>query len=190
LETPASLKAAVIEQKVETAYDPHLASNAPYKKRATSLQDTLEKLRVKQNLVPQATRIDNNDEVKLTAEFVTTIAEQQTDDDDAVKLTAAPAVAEQNRWTDDPSEFEDYEYDEFSSEEEEDVPVNIVSMPAPTSSSGSSGMPSMFKEGDPYVVLIRHGRTPHNNLGLFTGWEDPPLASVKLISSIASMWLF
>jgi 2,3-bisphosphoglycerate-dependent phosphoglycerate mutase len=29
---------------------------------------------------------------------------------------------------------------------------------------------------DPVVVLIRHGRTPHNKLALFTGWEDPPLA--------------
>ena len=32
------------------------------------------------------------------------------------------------------------------------------------------------KSKDPVVVFIRHGRTPHNNLGLFTGWEDPPLA--------------
>lgn len=29
---------------------------------------------------------------------------------------------------------------------------------------------------DPVVVLVRHGRTPHNQLGLFTGWEDPALA--------------
>jgi len=29
---------------------------------------------------------------------------------------------------------------------------------------------------DPVVVFIRHGRTPHNNLALFTGWEDPNLA--------------
>ena len=29
---------------------------------------------------------------------------------------------------------------------------------------------------DPVVVFIRHGRTPHNKLALFTGWEDPPLA--------------
>jgi len=26
------------------------------------------------------------------------------------------------------------------------------------------------------VVLVRHGRTTHNKLALFTGWEDPPLA--------------
>lgn len=39
--------------------------------------------------------------------------------------------------------------------------------------------PGIVKQGntkDPVVVFIRHGRTPHNNLGLFTGWEDPPLA--------------
>ena len=39
--------------------------------------------------------------------------------------------------------------------------------------------PGIIKQGnsnDPVVVFIRHGRTPHNNLGLFTGWEDPPLA--------------
>ena len=31
-------------------------------------------------------------------------------------------------------------------------------------------------EKDPVVVLVRHGTTPHNQLSLFTGWEDPPLA--------------
>lgn len=29
---------------------------------------------------------------------------------------------------------------------------------------------------DPVVVLVRHGTTPHNELALFTGWEDPPLS--------------
>lgn len=29
---------------------------------------------------------------------------------------------------------------------------------------------------DAHVVFIRHGRTPHNKLSLFTGWEDAPLA--------------
>jgi len=31
---------------------------------------------------------------------------------------------------------------------------------------------------DPVVVLVRHGTTPHNQLALFTGWEDPPLSDV------------
>lgn len=29
---------------------------------------------------------------------------------------------------------------------------------------------------DPVVVFVRHGTTPHNQLALFTGWENPPLA--------------
>ena len=28
----------------------------------------------------------------------------------------------------------------------------------------------------PLLVIIRHGKTTHNKLGLFTGWEDAPLA--------------
>ncbi len=27
------------------------------------------------------------------------------------------------------------------------------------------------------IVMVRHGKTAHNQMGLFTGWEDPPLAS-------------
>lgn len=29
---------------------------------------------------------------------------------------------------------------------------------------------------DAVIVIIRHGKTEHNKLGLFTGWEDAPLA--------------
>ncbi len=35
---------------------------------------------------------------------------------------------------------------------------------------------STLNPNDPVVVFVRHGRTPHNKLKLFTGWEDPPLA--------------
>lgn len=38
------------------------------------------------------------------------------------------------------------------------------------------GIGKYQKPNEAVVVLIRHGRTPHNNLGLFTGWEDCPLA--------------
>mmetsp|Transcript_9553 Transcript_9553/g.12374 ORF Transcript_9553/g.12374 Transcript_9553/m.12374 type:complete len:577 (-) Transcript_9553:280-2010(-) len=30
---------------------------------------------------------------------------------------------------------------------------------------------------DAVIVMIRHGKTEHNKLGLFTGWEDVPLAT-------------
>ena len=31
----------------------------------------------------------------------------------------------------------------------------------------------------PLLVIIRHGKTEHNKLGLFTGWEDANLAQVR-----------
>jgi hypothetical protein len=76
-----------------------------------------------------------------------------------------PASAGHERWDDDPSEFEDW--DEFSGDDFGDrqsffnwAPSTYVSV-----SSQQRVDPSKFKEGDPVVVFIRHGRTPHNNLG-------------------------
>ena len=49
-----------------------------------------------------------------------------------------------------------------------------------TKSALSSVVPNIGQVGDvqkdPLVVFVRHGTTPHNELSLFTGWEDPPLA--------------
>lgn len=28
----------------------------------------------------------------------------------------------------------------------------------------------------PFIVIIRHGKTEYNKLGIFTGWDDAPLA--------------
>jgi 2,3-bisphosphoglycerate-dependent phosphoglycerate mutase len=69
------------------------------------------------------------------------------------------------RWSDDASEFEDFTL--FNSSSPKDIPVTIEPLV-------EDALP-VNREG-PFVVLIRHGRTPHNQLGLFTGWEDPPLA--------------
>ena len=65
------------------------------------------------------------------------------------------------------SEFEEI----YEGSSEVDITVNIQ--------KAEESSPGIVKQGeskDPVVVFIRHGRTPHNNLGLFTGWEDPPLA--------------
>lgn len=182
LETPASLKAAVMEHHDEKIDNLHLPNSSSLylkkKKRASSLHDTLEQLRSTQNQSPlHMDDADTSDMLMLTP----TVDEEnvEEDDDDEIKLTSArlPALVVGERWTDDPSfEFEEYEYDEFSDvdDEVETIQVNLVAAPELTSSS--SGVGSMFEKGVPCVVLIRHGRTPHNNLGLFTGWEDPPLA--------------
>lgn len=67
------------------------------------------------------------------------------------------------------SEFEEF-YDS-APEAEEVITFNIQ-----RADEVSPGIVKQGKSKDPVVVFIRHGRTPHNNLGLFTGWEDPPLA--------------
>jgi len=45
---------------------------------------------------------------------------------------------------------------------------------APASSSYDDEYESEI--GDQYVVFIRHGQTEYNKLGIFTGWDDAPLA--------------
>jgi len=44
----------------------------------------------------------------------------------------------------------------------------------PSSSSSSPTSPTTTRQN--VIVIIRHGKTQHNKLGLFTGWEDAPLA--------------
>ncbi len=66
------------------------------------------------------------------------------------------------------SEFEDFD----NKTPEAEITLNIQKL--------DEESPGIVKQGDskdPVVVFIRHGRTPHNQLGLFTGWEDPPLVS-------------
>ena len=36
--------------------------------------------------------------------------------------------------------------------------------------------PQSIERGKQHLVIIRHGKTEHNKLGLFTGWEDVSLA--------------
>jgi hypothetical protein len=49
-----------------------------------------------------------------------------------------------------------------------------ASPPASSSTSASSSPHSVLSQ--PLLVIIRHGKTEHNQLGLFTGWEDALLA--------------
>lgn len=65
----------------------------------------------------------------------------------------------------------------------EGIPVtaNLVSNSPPcvTSMPSASVLPGLgepLERRDAVIVIIRHGKTEHNKLGLFTGWEDAPLA--------------
>ena len=55
----------------------------------------------------------------------------------------------------------------------EKIALDAPSLPAPS----SIVVPKGICAKRPVLVIIRHGKTEHNKLGLFTGWEDPTLAS-------------
>jgi 2,3-bisphosphoglycerate-dependent phosphoglycerate mutase len=48
------------------------------------------------------------------------------------------------------------------------------------------GMGSVPIRKESVIVIIRHGKTEHNKLGLFTGWEDAPLASDGVVEARAA----
>lgn len=151
LEKPGLLNEAMKRQEVWSDAFSNL-EGIHVTKRTTTVEDALMKLRIEQSLVEE--RNDNS----------------YTDEEGDVVMLSHSAAAETNeaqeRWSDDPCEFEEYD---FFAVEEEKVTANVVPL------SNVSGRESRNQD-DAVVVLIRHGRTPHNNLGLFTGWEDPPLA--------------
>ena len=76
-------------------------------------------------------------------------------------------------------------HDEASAAASTDTNAHDSSAPPATDthvlSGGSSGgvwvRPRPPRKRDQqYVIIIRHGKTEHNKLGLFTGWEDVELA--------------
>lgn len=156
LEKPGLLQEALKKEEIWQSTIPGV-DGAHVTKREATMEDSLNRLRVEQSLV------------------------EETDDDtytdeegDVVKLartSSAETTEAEERWSDDPSEFEEYDF--FAVKDDSNgVPINMV--PLSETTPGKNG--SAATQEDAVVVLIRHGRTPHNNLGLFTGWEDPPLA--------------
>ncbi|KAL7553973.1 hypothetical protein ACHAWF_018675 [Thalassiosira exigua] len=51
----------------------------------------------------------------------------------------------------------------------------VTALPANTAVPGLGPVP--VKKDSSLIVMIRHGKTENNKLGLFTGWEDVPLAA-------------
>eukprot|EP00549_Striatella_unipunctata_P022718 CAMPEP_0118687124 /NCGR_PEP_ID=MMETSP0800-20121206/8204_1 /TAXON_ID=210618 ORGANISM="Striatella unipunctata, Strain CCMP2910" /NCGR_SAMPLE_ID=MMETSP0800 /ASSEMBLY_ACC=CAM_ASM_000638 /LENGTH=596 /DNA_ID=CAMNT_0006584265 /DNA_START=18 /DNA_END=1809 /DNA_ORIENTATION=- len=67
--------------------------------------------------------------------------------------------------------------EEGEEESKKFVTNNIISTSEPCVVPGMA-IPNMEPRirQDAVIVIIRHGKTEHNKLGLFTGWEDAPLA--------------
>ena len=159
LEKPGLLKKALKRQedwaKLVPGFDTSDVDTGA--RRVTTLENSLLKLRN-----------------ELTVEAMVDEADSDSDDgaeefngtDGNLKLMngekATPSTSSQDyeRWEDDPCEFEEFEFFASSDGTQEPIPLTVVPLPDDADSN---------KQEDAVVVLIRHGRTPHNNLGLFTG---------------------
>ena len=69
-----------------------------------------------------------------------------------------------------------YKTNTYNSENEERFEEVLTPPKSSNEEDAVVNWSSMQNNDEPVVVFVRHGRTPHNNLKLFTGWEDPPLA--------------
>ena len=158
LEKPGLLKEALKRQEDWVDFVPGFESSEeviPGAKRATTLEQSLLKLKKEQEdeyWVEKFGSIKNQinlvDGGATSANFVT--------------------------FADDNSEFEDpVVVDPEFVDDDNFFTINMQPLP---SEKEAPNVGQAGDQNDPVVVLIRHGRTPHNNLGLFTGWEDPPLA--------------
>jgi 2,3-bisphosphoglycerate-dependent phosphoglycerate mutase len=160
LEKPGSLQQALAQnQEYEQQAFSAVASKEGYNSTATSSStrrtNTLETSLLKLRQVED----DLKEDIRLGASFG--IGE---DDDNVVQLTAnataRPVQAE--RWDDDECEFEEYEYDEFADDAGRNKKDDFV-LPVQPLAEDDQPLPNPLLKG-PYVVLIRHGRTPHNNM--------------------------
>lgn len=121
--------------------------------RTTNLEDCLFKLKEEQSSAKK------NEEVGVNP----------NDDGHLIVTNMANAPAENIEFGGGDADFE--EFFEGNGDQTMDISMNVQKV-----SEESPGIVKQGTSNDPVVVFIRHGRTPHNVLGLFTGWEDPPLA--------------
>ena len=154
LEKPGLLQEALKRQTEWKSKVPGFESVKENKKRTTNVEDSLILLKEEQAAEQWAENsiIDTEDNDINGLRGVKLVTSSSSTKDTALENSF-----------DDPSGFEDFDKAESR---KSNVAANMVPLADGATQS----------EQDQVVVFIRHGRTPHNNLGLFTGWEDPPLA--------------
>jgi len=163
LEKPGLLKEALKRSEEWRNVMPGSIGTLEVSNRVSTLEESLFRLKEEKQAAETVGDapmvVDPNDDGQL---IVTT---NTVADDGAPTTGTQSSEAEE---LDDSAEFEEFS----KSTPEAEITLNIQK-----ANEISPGI--VVKQGqskDPVVVFIRHGRTPHNNLGLFTGWADPPLA--------------
>lgn len=162
LEKPGLLKKALKRQedwaKLVPGFDSSEVDTGA--KRVTTLEKSLLKLRNEQTVEAMVEESAASESDGDAEEFDGTDGNLKLVVNEE-KATAMLSTGQgYERWEDDPCEFEEFEFFATSDGKQEPFPLTVVPLP----DNGDSK-----KQEDAVVVLIRHGRTPHNNLGLFTG---------------------
>ena len=189
LEKPGLLKEA-IKREVEwcsNVPDYEKVMSRSINRAMTPLQRSLSKLEAEREIQNWA------------AQFIDESAADEEDDGSDGKLTLVEQQDEDKVWEKGLYEIEDGEYfDPDHAKFKEDVNINIEgemftdeddlvapmfntygaclsAMPASKVVPGIGPVP--VQKDSSLIVMIRHGKTENNKLGLFTGWDDVPLAS-------------
>jgi len=119
---------------------------------------------------------------KYAAQFVDEAAEEEEDDGTDGRLTLVePDTDEVQETRPDQQKLEGAVYEDMPKQgEAEEVVVPIYAEPCVTAMPAATTIPGLGPvpvRKEKLVVMIRHGKTENNKLGLFTGWDDVPLAT-------------
>ena len=187
LEKPGLLKDALKQEEIwKTQIPGYNATLSRSKSPMTSLERSLFKLRAERELGAWAGQfIDPNAPIEddgsdgnmgRPIQLVEDIVWEQGLNDLASGEQFDP---DSPAFNDDEFEFNDFD-DGIDGEDIKPF-VNLISSNQPCIKSIPSeslipGVGPVPIRQDAVIVIIRHGKTEHNKLGLFTGWEDAPLA--------------
>lgn len=168
LEKPGLLKEALkLEEEWCDSVPGYESTMAKNKVPMTALERSLSKLKAERELGEWA------------GNFIDSSVSQEDDGDDG-NGSFLPDVTEIDaQLSNDVQSFHEDTSKVILAENNEDsvAPTLITNNPCqiPSTSEGPTTTRTEVRQ-EPVIVIIRHGKTEHNKLGLFTGWEDAPLA--------------
>jgi len=187
LEKPGLLKEALTREEEWCAQVPGYNETIGDRNRSpmSSLEKSLYKLRAERELGEWAGQfIDPNAPVEDDGSDGNAGLPMQMIYEDKVWEDGMNELAAGGQFDPDGAVFQSAEIDGENDDELEEPGkfknlISTSSQPCITSFPTAAVVPGVGQvpvRQDAVIVIIRHGKTEHNKLGLFTGWEDAPLA--------------
>ena len=180
LEKPGLLKQAIKKEEEWCANVPdydRVMSRAKY--GMTPLERSLSKLEAERQVQDWASSfVDDTDEEDDGTDGKLTLVEQ-----DQVWEKGIAEIEEGEYFDPDHPKFETDKIPKSTASEDKIVEAPILyntysacvsGLPVAATLPGLGPVP--LKKSESLIVMIRHGKTENNKLGLFTGWDDVPLA--------------